>query len=115
MKLSSAIIAELNRGLAQARGRELVGLLLEDDAGDQRIRLAPNLMSEPGRFEAPWWWFESLLGKPDRNGFVPVAFFHSHTSSLDLSERDRQSMTQLRLTWIVLKREAGTIEYRVYP
>jgi proteasome lid subunit RPN8/RPN11 len=111
--VSSQAIAELGQALDQIRGRELGGLLLEDDAGNQHIRLAPNLMSEPGAFAAPAWWFENMLGKRDGNGFVPVAFFHTHTSSLELSDRDRESMKRLRLPWIVFKRE-NIITCRIY-
>jgi proteasome lid subunit RPN8/RPN11 len=99
---SPAITRELMQLIVAARGLEVAGLLWENSAGEQRIQRAPNLHSEPGNVEIPGWWLERLLSRQDRSGFCPVAFFHSHTSSLDLSETDRASQRRMSLPWIVL-------------
>ena len=109
-----AIIAELERALFAARGREIGGLLFEDPAGRQRVYLAPNLSPEPGAFEAPGWWLQRMLQRRDASGFRPIAFLHSHLSTLELSDADRVAMRGLALPWIVLRSEARRLTWAVY-
>jgi proteasome lid subunit RPN8/RPN11 len=115
MLRSSHVIAELERALRLARGREIAGLLLEDPAGDQRLRLAPNLVSEPGAIEVPRWWLERMLRRREPSEYRPVAFLHSHVSSLEPSETDRSSMQRFPLPWIILRIEAGQLSWVVLP
>jgi proteasome lid subunit RPN8/RPN11 len=110
---SSEVIRELERALALARGREVAGLLLEDSAGKQRVHLAPNLSDEPGATEVPRWWLERMLRRPDPAGYRPIAFLHSHVSSLDPSETDRASMQGFPLPWIIFRREGGQLRWVV--
>jgi proteasome lid subunit RPN8/RPN11 len=110
----TTIIAELKRALACARGREIGGLLLEDAQGRQRIHLAPNLLQEPGCLEVPGWWLNRMLQRQDDSGFRPVAFFHSHLTTLEPSEADRAAMHRLTLPWIILRIEAGHLAWAVY-
>ena len=100
--LSPTAATQLERSIAAARGREIAGLLLENSAQEQRIQLAPNLRADAGRVEIPRWWFDRRLERRDASGFRPVAFFHSHVSSLELSDADRASMRSLPLPWIVV-------------
>lgn len=112
--LSRAVTVEFLRLIRAARGLEVAGLLLENSAGEQRIQRAPNLHSEPGNVEVPRWWFDRMLARQDCSGFRPVAFFHSHVSSLELSETDRASMSTLSLPWIVLMMRSGQLSWAVY-
>ena len=112
---SSHVIAELERAVRLARGREIAGLLLEDPAGDQLLRLAPNLLNEPGQIEVPGWWLERMLHRRDPSEYRPVAFLHSHVSSLDLSETDRASIQGFPLPWIVLRIDTDGLRWVVVP
>jgi proteasome lid subunit RPN8/RPN11 len=108
---SAHVIAELERALRVARGREIAGLLLQDPAGDQRLRLAPNLANEPGAIDVPRWWLERRLRHRDSSVYRPVAFLHSHVSSLELSETDLASMKCFPLPWIIIRIEAGQLSW----
>ena len=110
---SATVIGALQRAILAARGRDIRGLLLEDPAGEQRIQLAPNLVSEPGAAEVPGWWLERALRRRDPEGFRPVAFFHSHVSSLEPSETDCASMQGSSLPWIVLLVREGQLAWAV--
>jgi proteasome lid subunit RPN8/RPN11 len=110
---SSDVIRELESALALARGRELAGLLLEAPGGKQRIQLAPNI-GEAGTTEVPRWWLDRMLRRRDPSGYRPVAFIHSHVSSLDLSEADRASIQRFPLPWIIIRLEAGRLVCAVY-
>lgn len=112
--LRPAAIVELTRAIARARGLEIGGLVLEEPSGAQRIQLAPNLQAKPGAFEAPRWWFDVRIGRCDPCGYRPVAFFHSHCSSLDLSSRDRESLRGSPLPWIVVCAHSGQLAWAVY-
>ena len=112
--LRPAAIEELARAIANARGLEVGGLVLEEPSGAQRIQLAPNLRAEPDAFEAPRWWFDVRIGRCDPGGYRPVAFFHSHCSSLDLSSRDRESLRGFPLPWIVVCADSGRLAWAVY-
>jgi proteasome lid subunit RPN8/RPN11 len=112
--LRPAAIVELARAIACARGLEIGGLLLEEPSGAQRIQLAPNLQTEPGSFEAPRWWFDARIGRCDLHGYRPVAFIHSHGSSLDLSDVDRESLRGSTLPWIVVCVDSGRLAWTVH-
>jgi proteasome lid subunit RPN8/RPN11 len=112
--LSTAVTGELKRMITTARGLEVAGLLLENPAGEQRIQRAPNLQSEPGHVEIPRWWLDRMLGRQDCAGFRPIAFFHTHVLSLELSETDRASLDNAVLPWIVLMVNDGQIKWAVY-
>ncbi len=103
MLRSPRIISELKRALAQAGSREIGGLLLENATGRQRIHLSPNLASAPGVLEVPGWWLRRMLNRKDESGLTPVAFFHSHSDTLEPSHTDLESMSSLRLPWIILR------------
>jgi proteasome lid subunit RPN8/RPN11 len=111
--LSRSAINELFALTKVARGLEVAGLLLENAAGEQRIQRAPNLHSEPGNIEIPRWWIDRMLVRQSPPGFRPVAFFHSHVSSLELSETDRASLDNFPLPWIVLMVKDGQLEWVV--
>ena len=116
MLRSLEVIRELERALAIAGACEIAGLLFEDSAGKQRIQLAPNLLSEPGAFEVPRWWLERMLRRRDSSGYRPIAFLHSHVSSLEPSETDRASMQGFPLPWIILRLQAGQLTWvRLVP
>jgi proteasome lid subunit RPN8/RPN11 len=108
------VIDELVQLIKAARGLEVAGLVLEDCAGGQRIQRAPNLHTEPGNVEIPRWWFDRMLTRQDGSGFHPIAFFHSHVSSLELSEIDRATMRRLPLPWIVLLLKDDRLIWSVY-
>ena len=111
--LSRAVICELFALIMAARGLEVAGLLLENSSGEQRIQRAPNLNSEPGNVEIPRWWIERMLARQSFHGFRPVAFFHSHVSSMELSETDRASLHNFPLPWIVLMAQDGQLRWVV--
>ena len=111
---STHLIGELERAILAARGREIAGLLLESSDGEQRIRRAPNLLSDPGETELPRWWLDRALASGLTGELRPIAFFHSHTTSLDLSEADRASMVGFPLPWIVLLLREGRLTWAVY-
>lgn len=111
MLLCPTVITELERALARARDREIGGVLLQDSAGSQRIRLAPNLLEEPGALEVPGWWLRRMLERRDASGLRPIAFFHSHLSTLDLSDEDRVAMRAAPLPWIILQLDAGVLRW----
>ena len=113
MLRSSEAIRELERALSLARGREIAGLLLETPAGEQRIRLTPNLLSEPGATEVPGWWLDRMLERSDPSGNRPVAFLHSHTSTLHPSATDRASMRRIPLPWIIVRLDRGRLSWVV--
>lgn len=112
--LSATLIDELGRAILAARGHEIAGILLEDPAGEQRILLAPNLLSEPGAGEIPRWWLDRNLRRRDPAGLRPIAFFHSHVSSLEPSETDCVSMRGFSLPWIVLLVREGQLAWSVH-
>lgn len=105
MLRSAHVLAELKRALLQAGRREIGGLLLENSSGDQRIHLAPNLASDPGALEVPGWWLARMLDRPHASGFRPVAFLHSHLTTLEPSDTDLHSMKRSALPWIILRYE----------
>lgn len=113
--LSRAVISELFALITATRGLEVAGLLLENTAGEQRIQRAPNLHSEPGNVEIPRWWIDRMLARQSFPGFWPVAFFHSHVSSVELSETDRVSLHNFPLPWIVLIAKDGQLDWVVKP
>jgi proteasome lid subunit RPN8/RPN11 len=110
---SPDVIRDLERALAQARGREIAGLLLDGPSGKQRIQLAPNLLSEPGVVEVPRWWMARMLRRRYTSDFRPVAFFHSHISSLQPSETDRASMRRSPLPWLIVRIQADRLTWTV--
>jgi proteasome lid subunit RPN8/RPN11 len=110
---SPDVIRELEGALGRARGREIAGLLLEDSTGEQRIRLAPNLLNEPGTIEVPRWWLERMLTREDPPGYRPVAFFHSHVSSLDASDTDLAAIRHFHLPWLILRMDVGRLSWVV--
>jgi len=112
--LAQPVVGELLCMIAAAHGLEVAGLLMENDDGEQRIQRAPNLHNEPGNVEIPRWWFDRMLARRDRSGFRPVAFFHSHLSSLELSELDRTSLRNFPLPWIVLLARDGELSWAVH-
>jgi len=112
--LAPAVAHEFLRWIAAARGLEIAGLLLENSAGEQRVQRAPNLAREPGEAEVPGWWLDRALARRDGSGFRPVAFFHSHESSLELSETDRASARTMSIPWIVLAVRDGKLAWAVH-
>jgi len=108
--LSRSAINELFALSKIASGHEVAGLLLENAAGEQRIERAPNLHSELGHVEIPGWWIDRMLVRQSYPGFQPVALFHSHVSSLELSETDRVSLNKFPLPWIVLMVKDGQFD-----
>lgn len=114
MLSSSAVIAELERALTWAGDREIAGFLFEDSSGCQLIRLAPNLLDEPCAVETPGWWLDRMLRRVDPSGFRPIAWFHSHLTTLDLSEADRVAMHDFPLPWIVLLLTHGRLTWASY-
>jgi proteasome lid subunit RPN8/RPN11 len=112
--LAPAVTHEFLRWIAAARGLEVAGLLLENAAGEQRIQRAPNLAGEPGEAEVPRWWLDRRLALRDGAGFRPVAFFHSHRSSLEMSATDRESARTVSLPWIVLAVREGELAWAVH-
>jgi proteasome lid subunit RPN8/RPN11 len=62
----------------------------------------------------PRWWLDRMLRRRDQSGYRPVAFIHSHVSSLDLSETDRASRQGFPLPWIIIRLEAGRLLCAVY-
>ena len=111
--LSRPVIRELFALIMAARGLEVAGLLLENSSGEQRIQRAPNLNSEPGNVEIPRWWIDKMLARQSFHGFHPVAFFHSHVSSMELGETDRASLHNFPLPWIVLMTKDGQLDWAV--
>jgi proteasome lid subunit RPN8/RPN11 len=112
--LAPAVTHEFLRWIAAARGLEVAGLLLENAAGEQRIQRATNLAREPGEAEVPRWWLDRRLALRDGAGFRPVAFFHSHRSSLEMSATDHESARTMSLPWIVLAARDGKLAWAVH-
>ncbi|MET0533454.1 MAG: hypothetical protein ABW171_04450, partial [Steroidobacter sp.] len=113
MLRSPRVIGELERALANTGEHEIAGLLLEDATGEQRFQRAPNLCTEPCTIEVPRWWLERRL----RCGSVhrPIAFVHSHVTSLEPSDADRASLQNFPLPWIIVRLHAGKLEWAVLP
>jgi proteasome lid subunit RPN8/RPN11 len=112
--LAPAIANDLLRLIVAARGLEVAGVLLENEFGEQRIRRAPNLAREPGEAEVPRWWLDRTLARRDGAGFHPVAFFHSHRSSLEMSATDLESARTISLPWIVLAVRDGKLAWALH-
>jgi proteasome lid subunit RPN8/RPN11 len=103
------VIDELERALRSVGAREIAGIVFETPDGDQRVRLGPNLATEPGAVEIPGWWLTAMLQHTDQDGARPVAFFHSHLSTLEHSDTDRAAMSASPLPWIILRLEGGRL------
>ena len=114
LTLTDVATRDLLRLIAAARGLEVAGLLLGNAVGEQRILRAPNLQGEPGNVEIPRWWLDKMLSRRDHSGFRPIAFFHSHNSTLELSETDRGSLPSVPLPWVVLVARDGQLRWAVY-
>lgn len=116
MLASATVIDELERALHHAGAREIAGLLLEAPDGSQCIRLAPNIASDSGTVEIPGWWICSQLQRIERDGARPIAFFHSHMSTLEPSDTDRVAVRDSPLPWIILLLDNGRLTWaETYP
>lgn len=113
-RLRPVVARELLQLVTAAHGFEVAGLLLENATGEQRIQRAPNLAREPGEAEVPRWWLDRTLARRDGAGFHPVAFFHSHRSSLEMSATDRESARTMSLPWIVLAVREGELAWAIH-
>ena len=105
----------LEHAMLAQRGREVCGFLMSDTEGRQHVFLVRNWSGEGGAFFVSISENRRAERYACQRDLTIAAFLHSHKTSLELSDADRQCFEKSCLPWVVICLRERELRYRVYP
>ena len=102
MKLNPFNSDLLTRALEDSGGREICAVVLEDRQGGQEVIRVRNWSRDVDGFFIATSELRRIERYAERQGCKVLAFIHSHSSSLELSDRDRRSLEHSKYPWMVV-------------